>query len=177
MSGKNMNNDLSLRHQEIIRLAFSGMPVNQIAAQVGMRYNVVATIIRSELAQAELARLTARAEDSLTNVPMKVRLINELTTAAADALHVNHGLLRDERIDPRVRANIGRHFLDRIVFGHQEDSQEGGYREILRSLDRLERRTDPTTIVVTNGAAASPEGRSPDAARVSEGADASDRTS
>jgi hypothetical protein len=155
-----MNQDLSYKHQEIIRLAFSGLADPPDLCADRHPINAVRVVLKSELAQAELSRLAARAEDSLTNVPMKVRLINELTNAGVDALHVNHGLLRDERIDPRVRAGIGRHLLDRIVFGHQEESQEGGYREILRSLDRLERQRDPGTITVTPQA----EGRSPDAA-------------
>jgi hypothetical protein len=169
-----MSHDLSLRHQEIIRLAFSGLSMKEIALQTGISYNAVMAVLKSELAQAELARLTSKAEDSLTNVPMKVRLINELTTAGTDALHVTHGLLRDERIDPRVRAGIGRHLLDRIVFGHQEESAEGGYREILRSLDRIERRTDPTTIVVTNGASTGTPEPGPSSL---ESADATDRAS
>lgn len=147
-----MPDELNLRHREIIRLAFSGVPATRIADQVGMAVSTVRMILRSPLAQGEIARLSERAEESLTNVPMRVRLLNELNDAATDALRINAGLMNNPGIDPRVRAGIGKHFMDRLIFGREaENEREGGYREILRSLDSIERKLDPATILMPPG--------------------------
>jgi predicted transcriptional regulator len=135
-------NELSIRHREILRLAFSGMRISAIASQMGLKPSAISAVINSELGQAQLAKLTERADEAVTNTPMKVRLINELTVASIDSVRIAHNMLRDEKLDPRVRAGIGRHFMDRVIFNKDEDAQEGGYREILRSLDRLEKKAD-----------------------------------
>lgn len=134
--------ELDQRHHAILRLAFEGLAPSAIAGQVGMSKFAVRAILRSPLGQAELARLKERAEESLTNIPLKARLIQELNGAGHEALKVNRGLMNDPLIDPRVRAGIGKHFLDRIVFGELEEVREGGYREILRKLDHIQSEVD-----------------------------------
>jgi hypothetical protein len=134
--------ELSVRHREIIRMAFAGLSSVAIADQVGIRVTAVREVLKSELAQAEIARLGRMADEAVTNTPMKVRLINELNSVGLDALRVNHSLLRDEKLDPRVRAGIGRHLMDRLIFDKSEETEQTSYREILRSLDRLEKKVD-----------------------------------
>lgn len=154
--------ELNLRHREIIRFAFAGMESTRIAEQVGLTPETVRAILRSPLAQAEIARLSDLADDAATNVPMKVRLVNELSRAGESALRINTALMEDPGVDPRVRAGIGRHFLDRVVFGREDDSREGGYRDILRSLDRIEKKVDGDIIEARASASDLVDGPSPD---------------
>lgn len=142
---------MNLRHREVIRLAFSGMKSNLIAEQVGLSVTVVRNILRSPLAQGEIARLSEKADESLTNVPLRVRLLHELNQVGESAVRINRELMEDGRIDPRVRAGVARHFMDRIVFGRVEEEREGSYRDILRSLDSIERKLDPATLTVIPG--------------------------
>lgn len=128
------------RHQEVIRLAFLGRSNVDIASAVGVSPGAVACILRSPLAQAEIARFTKEAEERIINVPLRARLMSEIEGASAEALKLNRRLMNEPTIDTKLRVGIAKHFMDRGLFEHDGDEQEGSYREILRKLDDVQKQ-------------------------------------
>jgi len=134
---------LNNRHHEIIRLAFLGKTNVQIAGVVGITPPAVGCVLRSPMAQAELARLRHGAEENLVNVPLRARLMEDLVGAGTEAVRLNRGLMNEPTIDVKTRARIATHFMDRIVFDQRpEDAREGSYRDILRSLSDINQKMD-----------------------------------
>jgi len=132
--------ELTERHQQIIRLRFAGLLEIDIAGRLGVARETVVAVLNSPLAKTELARLGVRAEEILTNVPLQLELQADLRSAGREALHINRTIMKDDEADKRVRASIGRHFLDRIVFEMEpEEEREGSYRQILRGLSEIQR--------------------------------------
>lgn len=124
------------RHHEIIRMAFLGRNNQEISLAVGITPGAVACVLRSELARAELARLALKAEDNLTNVPLRTQLMAELNGATTEALKLRRSLMNDPSKDVKVRARIGEHFLDRVLFGRAPESEHTeSYRDILRAIN------------------------------------------
>lgn len=131
---------LRLRHQEVIRLAFLGRSNVEIAAVVGISPGAIACVLRSPIAQAEIARLRDKAEESITNLPVRVKLMSELNGAGEEAIRLNRTLMNDGRVEVKLRAKLATHFMDRVVFDKDpEDEREGSYRDILRKLDEVGR--------------------------------------
>lgn len=154
--------ELTARHKEILRLKFLGRSNIDIAVQMGIDPQTVGLVVRSPLAQAELARLSGRAEDSLTDVPRRARLLLQLEEAGEEAIELNRRLMKEEStnfkgeplVPARVKAGIAKHFIDRGVVGLTGQEQEGSIREILRSLDRIEQTMhakDITPVYQVNG--------------------------
>ena len=127
------------RHHEILRLAFMGMKNNDIAERVGISASAISCLLHSPLARAELARLNKQAEEKLVDVPLRTQLQMELNRAGKEAVQINRAIMNAPEADVKVRARIGMHFMDRVVFNKSADSNEDiSYREILRSLNRIE---------------------------------------
>jgi hypothetical protein len=130
---------LRTRHHEILRLHFLGRNNVEIAAALNMTPAGVGCVIRSPLAQAELARLASKADDSITNVPVRALLTAELNGAAIESLRHNRRIMNDASVSAGVRTRVASHFLDRVVFmRNAEEETPDTYREILRSLKTLE---------------------------------------
>lgn len=151
--------ELTARHQEIIRLTFIGRTPIEIAGQLGLDAATIRLIVNSPLAQAELGRLTAKAEESITDVPRRVRLMEMLEDAGEEAIQINRDLMKDQNFDykgrpfvpARVKASIGKHFIDRGIVGITDQQGEGSIREILRSLERIEQvMSTPEPVQVMN---------------------------
>lgn len=119
----------------MIRLAFQGVSNQAIAAQVGCSPASVSAVLRSPIAKAELARMAAKAEDKLTDIPAKVRLMNEMQGMAVDAFRLRRQWMNNDALDIKVRARISEHVLDRVVFNENDDTRGGSIRDILRRLD------------------------------------------
>lgn len=130
---------ISQRHREIIRLAFLGRTNVEIAERMSMDRGSVGLILRSPGAQAELARLNAKAETILVNTPLRVALDKDLRDAATESLRLNRSVLNDPSVDMKVRTRTAQHFMDRIIFSEGPDQEESSYRDILRRLDAIDR--------------------------------------
>lgn len=143
---------LNVRHHEIIRRAFLGEKYVDIATAMGLSSMAISCLMNSPLAQAELARLKADADDKTTDVPMRLRLVEELNAAGMEAVVINRTIMNDSRVDVKVRARIGAHFMDRVVFQKSpDDESEGSYKAILRSVSNIERQLiDNTVHVIPN---------------------------
>jgi hypothetical protein len=138
------------RHREILRLKHLGVANNVIAAQIGISVAAVAVVLRSPLAKAELARLQEKADELTVNAPLRVALANEINGAGIEALRLRRRLMNDRSIDTKLRARIGEHFVDRVIFDRNNDEKEGEYRDILRRLDEINKNltiTPPTVNV------------------------------
>lgn len=131
--------ELSQRHREIIRLAFLGRTNTEIAERMDMDKGSIGLILRSPLAQAELARLNSKAEAILVNTPLRVALDEDLRAAATESLRLNRAILNDPAVDVRVRSKTAQHFMDRVIFQENPDEKESSYRDILRRLDAIDR--------------------------------------
>lgn len=131
--------EISQRHREIIRLAFLGRPVNEIAERMSMDRSSIRMILRNPLAQAELARLNSKAETILVNTPLRVALDKDLRDAATESLRLNRSILSDPSVDMRVRSKTAQHFMDKIIFSDGPEEKEASYRDILRRLDAIDR--------------------------------------
>lgn len=140
---------LNVRHHEIIRRAFLGEKQVDIALALGLTPMAISCLMNSPLAQAELARLKASADEKVTDVPLRVRLAEELSAAGMEAVTINRAIMNDAHVDVKVRAKIGSHFMDRVVFNKSPDDEgEGSYRAILRSVSNIERQLLDNTIQV-----------------------------
>jgi predicted transcriptional regulator len=128
------------RHQEVIRLAFLGRSNVEIASAVGISTAAVSCVLRSPLAQAEIARFTREAEERIVNVPLRARMMSEIEGASVEALRLNRTLMNEQKIDTKLRVGIAKHFMDRGLFEKDGDEQEGSYREILRKLDDVQKQ-------------------------------------
>jgi len=105
-------------------------------------------IKRSPFAQAELARLKGIAEERVTDVPTRVALIDELRGAADEAVKLNRHVMNNELIDVKVRTGVAKHFMDRVIFDHQDDDeQQDTYRNLLRKLDGIQRNMEKAIII------------------------------
>lgn len=151
-------NRLRLRHQEVIRLAFAGTSNVAIAESVGLTYSSVIAILRSPLAQAELARLKSLADEKLADVPLRARVAMQLTEAAVSSVRVNRSLMEDSKVRPSVRSGIARHFMDRVIFQTDGSGDGGGYRAILEKLTAIERGLGTPSIGVEDAEIVHPNG-------------------
>lgn len=140
---------LRARHHAILRDAASGLKNVEIAERYGLSPVTVSCILRSPLAQAELARLKAIAESALTdNRPIDERLKERLEEAATDALETNIAIMRSPITDVKVKARVASHFMDKVIFKQQEDdSREVSYRDILRGVAGIEAALRASTVV------------------------------
>jgi hypothetical protein len=136
------------RHSEVIRLCHEGMTNIKIGELVGMSAVAVSLVLRSPLAQAELARLKHAADLRAIDTPLRAREALEIDRAALDSLRFNADLVRDPLVDKKLRAKVATHFLDRVVFDKSPAENEGSYREILRSLNEIERQMSDRPIPV-----------------------------
>lgn len=129
------------RHFEIINLYFLGKKYREIAEIMGISTAAVSCIIRSPLAQAELSKLVAAAQEKVTDVPLRAQLHSQMERVAKHALNVEEAILdprSKEIVDTKIRARVAMHALDRIVFNRDsDDEREGSYRDILRKLDEM----------------------------------------
>lgn len=64
--------ELNQRHEEIIRLAFTGMRHDQIALDLGMSATHVRDLLNSRIGQAKLADLQAKAEVDAIDVTREI---------------------------------------------------------------------------------------------------------
>lgn len=128
---------LRIRHGEILRLAFQGLSNNQIAAQVGASPATVSCVLRSPVAKAELARMAQKAEESLTDVPAKVRVMAELNGFGIEAMRLRRQLMNDNGTDLRIREKISGHIMDRVLFNKDAEGDGGSIRDVLRRLDEV----------------------------------------
>ncbi len=97
----------------------------------------------------ELARLRTEAEESIKDVPMRVRLQAKLNKATEDSVSLSHAVLTAESVDIKEKMKVARHFMDRHLFGKSPDEGEGGsYREILRSLNNIDKRLGGEAVVI-----------------------------
>jgi len=127
---------LRTRHHEVIRLAFQGLTHKMIGSTVGMSPAAVGCVLRSPLALAELARLRDAAEEKLTNVPLKARMVAELNGFGREAFVLQRNLMRDPKMDVKLRSKIAAHAMDRIIFDKGDEDERGGsIRDVLRRLD------------------------------------------
>lgn len=136
------------RHHEILRLKFLGLSNNEIAIRVGILPPAVSCIINSPLAKAELERMNAAAEAKLVDVPTRERLQTELEQAAVDSVRVNRAILLSADAHPSVRARIGQHFMDRVIFNKNDETEQVSFRDILRSLATIERQMGSNAIPI-----------------------------
>lgn len=144
------------RHYEMIRLAFLGVKQVDIAAKMGITQAALSCILSSPLAKAELAKLNHEANKNITNVVDRANVLRELNGAAVEAVRINRGLMNDSNVDVKLRARIGMHFQDRVIFNQMETPDQTSYREILRSLTKIEEGLQQGTLVLpekieTNG--------------------------
>ena len=138
---------LSTRHYEIIRLHFLGKKDVEIASAVGITPQAIACILRSPLAQNELAQMQSDARAITVNTPLRAQMLADLNATGVEALGINRALMKDSSVKPAVRARIGAHFLDRIVFNNSDgDDKEGSYRDLLRKLDEVGRGVQVTVV-------------------------------
>lgn len=140
--------NLRPRHHEILRLKFMGVSNNDIADHVGISASAVSCIVNSPLARAELARLNAEANEKLVDIPMRTRLQTELEQAGMDAVRLNRAIMNAPDANITVRARVGMHFMDRVVFNKSADEEQVSYREILRSLGQIERKMGESAIPI-----------------------------
>jgi len=141
--------ELRARHHAILRDAAAGFKNVEIANRYGLAPITVSCILRSPLAQAELARLKAIAETSLVdNRPVAERVKERLEEAAVDAVETNLAIMRSSLTDVKVRARVASHFMDKVIFKQQEsDEREVSYRDILRSVAGIEAALRNSTVV------------------------------
>ena len=125
------------KHHELINLHFLGKTYKQIGEITGMSPGAIYCIIQSPLAQAELAQMMKRAKDSVTNVPLRASLAEQLDRSARKSLDVVERILDNPMHDVKVRARVSQHILDRVVFEKNDNEKEGSYRDILRKLDEM----------------------------------------
>lgn len=143
---------LNIRHHEVIRRAFLGEKQVEIAAAMGLTPMAISCLLNSPLAQAEIARLKDQADEKITDVPLRVALAEELAKAGMEAVTINRAIMNDRTVDVKVRARVGAHFMDRVVFQKgPDDEEEGSYRAILKSVSNIERQLlDKTVQVIDN---------------------------
>ena len=111
-----------------------------IAQTLNLSVGGVRLILKSTLAQEELARMRAVANEKVLDVPFRIRRIHELNAAAEDSLRLNHNVVNDGSVDMRTRTRVASHFLDKIAFSDINDEKEGSFRDILRSLATIEKQ-------------------------------------
>ena len=130
---------LSTRHQQILRYVFEGMSNLQIAALLGMKPATIGVIKKSPIFRGELARLQEQAEKSMTNMPVRLALVQELNGFGIEALRLNRQLMNDQTLGVKLRSKIATHAMDRIVFGKHadEDGETKNYRDVLSKLNEV----------------------------------------
>lgn len=144
---------LKPRHHEIIRLTFQGVAPDIIASTIGVSPFTVRVILKSPLAQAELARLTAKAEEKLTDIPMKARMLSEINGYGIDSLRLARRVVNDTNIDIRTRSRLAMHGMDRAIFDKMgEDERPTSIRDVLRRLDEVADTIRNSTLIPIQGA-------------------------
>lgn len=138
------------RHYEIIRQAFLGRKNFEIAAALGLTETTISVVLNSPLAKEEMARLQSVALEKVADTPLRLQLQNQLQGATREAVLLRRGLMNNETVSVRVRADIAKHFMDREIYEASDEGNIGSYREIIRKLDQVQRQLteSPTTIVV-----------------------------
>jgi hypothetical protein len=135
------------RHREILRRVALGQSYVTIAEELDMHPLTISLIMRSPLAQFELEKLQAVADEVVTNVPLRVEKAREIRDAGRLALQHNTDILSDVNVDVKVRANVARHFLDRAVFDVPvESSKDISFRDLLKSMSAIERQMMAKTV-------------------------------
>lgn len=135
------------RHREILRRVALGQTYVTIAEELDMHPLTISLIMRSPLAQFELEKLQATADEVVTNVPLRVEKAREIREAGRIALQHNTDILTDATVDVKVRANVARHFLDRAVFDvPTEREKDISFRDLLKSMNEIERQINARTI-------------------------------
>jgi len=139
---------LKPRHYEMIRLAALGVRQTDIAKKIGITDAALSCILNGTLAQAELSKLKAEMDANIVEVVDRASAIMEATQAAAEAVRINRAMLNDPLVDVKIKARVGMHFMDRILFDRQsDDSQQASYRDILRAVRNVEDKLSRTTII------------------------------
>ena len=140
---------LRTNHHEILRLSFIGKSNKDISEIVGISPVAISCILRSPLARAELERMRLKAEESITNIPLRTRLQDELNSGAEEALRLERAIIRDKNAELKVRQKSAHHLVDRVLFNKDVDTGESteSYRDILRKLDAIERKSNSVTVV------------------------------
>lgn len=140
------------RHHAILRLAAEGRKNVEIAQLLNLSSVTVSCILRSPLAKAELARLRQKLEAELS-IPLAERLKARLEEGATMALEQNIAIMKSPIVDVKVKARVGMHMLDRVVFKEvEDDTKETSYRDILRSLSNVEKQLQNSTVIPVQGA-------------------------
>ena len=135
------------RHREILRRVALGQTYVTIAEELDMHPLTISLIMRSPLAQFELEKLQATADEIVTNVPLRVEKAREIREAGRIALQHNTDILTDSTVDVKVRANVARHFLDRAVFDvPTEREKDISFRDLLKSMNEIERQINARTV-------------------------------
>lgn len=142
---------LSMRHHEILRMAFLGKSNSDIAHIIGISPAAVSCLLNSPLAKAEVAKMQAEATEKVTDLPLRLQLAEQLNMAAMEAVVTNRAILNDRNTDVKVRARVASHFMDRVVFNKSpDDGGEGSYREILRAVSGIERQLQDKEVHVVS---------------------------
>lgn len=141
---------LASRHHAILRDSVLGLSNTEIAIKYNMHPLTISCILRSPLARAEAARLRALAEkvQLVDNRPIDERLKERLEKAAEQALETNVHIMNSPLTDVKVKARVASHFLDKVIFKQQEDTEkETSYRDILRSVAGIEAQLRASTVI------------------------------
>ena len=127
------------RHYDILSMTFLGMKQLEIARELGITQQAVSCIVNSALAKNELARMTHDArEGTVAKAVDRASILSELNGAAAEAVRLNRTIMNDPHTDIKLKARLGMHFQDRVIFNQMETPDQTSYREILRSLTKIE---------------------------------------
>lgn len=139
--------ELRPRHHNIIRLAFMGMKYKDIAEKVGITPVVVSCILSSSLAKRELAQLRAAQDTTIAQNVNRIAIQQELTEAAGEAVRQNRLIMNSDIADIKLKAKLGMHFMDRVIFDqNRDDDERQSFRDILRAINRVEKKVDGTVI-------------------------------
>ena len=135
------------RHREILRRVALGQNYVTIAEELDMHPLSISLIMRSPLAQFELEKLQAMADEVVVNTPLRVEKAKEIREAGKLALQHNTDLMSDANVDVKVRASVARHFLDRAVFDVPTETEKDiSFRELLKSMNAIERQFTAKTL-------------------------------
>jgi hypothetical protein len=135
------------RHREILRRVALGQSYVTIAEELDMHPLTISLIMKSPLARLELEKLQSVADETVTNVPLRVEKSREIREAGRIALQHNADILTDPTVDVKVRARVAVHFLDRAVFDvPTEREKDVSFRDLLKSMNAIERQMTAKTV-------------------------------
>jgi len=145
---------LNGRHREVLRLHVLGLSGVEVAARVNLTPQAIYCILRSPLAQAEVAKLQHKADEKTIDVPTRAAFQASLEDIGREAVDVNRTIMKGAS-ENKLRAKIAQHFMDRIVFKKDVDDAEVSYRDILRQLDQIGKGV---TVNIQNNVVTAPAG-------------------